>query len=122
MEVMDFLLDRAVYALEHGIDREAVILDPGFGFGKTYEHNVQLFRGLNRLQRVGYPLLVGVSRKAMIGQVLGLPAQDRMEGSLALAVLAAERGVRIVRVHDVKETVRALKMCAAVLDGVDSRK
>ncbi len=113
-EVLDFLLDRAMQALQHGVRRERVILDPGFGFGKTFEHNAELFRSLPQVVRAGYPVLVGVSRKSMIGQALGLPVEERLEGSLALAVMAAERGTRIVRVHDVKETVRALRVYEAV--------
>lgn len=113
-EVLDFLLDRAMQAIQHGVRREAIILDPGFGFGKTFAHNAELFRNLPRMTRTGYPVLVGVSRKSMIGQALELPVDERLEGSLALAVLAAEWGARIVRAHDVKETVRALRMREAI--------
>lgn len=114
-EVGAFLRERAAFAEARGVRREAIILDPGFGFGKTFEHNAQLLRGLPELAAAGYPVLVGMSRKTMIEKVLGLPPGDRLAGSLALAILAAERGARIVRVHDVLETARALRMREAVL-------
>lgn len=114
-EVTDFLLERAAFALSHGVAADRIILDPGFGFGKDFAHNTALFRSLGRLCAAGYPVLVGVSRKSMIGQALHLPVGERLAGSLALAVLAAERGAAVVRVHDVKETVQALRMREAVL-------
>lgn len=114
-EVTDFLLERAAFAVSHGVAADRIVLDPGFGFGKDFGHNAALFRSLGRLCAAGYPVLVGVSRKSMIGQALHLPVGERLAGSLALAVLAAERGASVVRVHDVKETVQALRMREAVL-------
>ncbi|MGD8425642.1 MAG: dihydropteroate synthase, partial [Gammaproteobacteria bacterium] len=96
---------------------ERIVLDPGFGFGKTLEHNLVLMRGLGRLLDLGRPLLVGVSRKSMIGTMLDRPVDKRLWGSLALAVMAAERGARILRVHDVAPTVDVLKIAAAVGSG-----
>jgi dihydropteroate synthase len=108
-EVKQFLLERAV-ALEHaGVARNRIALDPGFGFGKTLEHNKALFRALPELAATGYPLVVGVSRKRMIGDLTGRGVEERTAGSVAAAVLAAQNGARMVRVHDVKETVDALK-------------
>jgi len=108
-EVKQFLLERAA-ALEHaGVARKRIALDPGFGFGKTLAHNKALFRALPELAATGYPLVVGVSRKRMIGDLTGREPEDRFAGSVAAAVLAAQNGASMVRVHDVKETVDALK-------------
>ena len=115
-EVGEFLRGRAEYAVLRGVRRENIVLDPGFGFGKNLAHNTRLFLGLERLAGLGYPLLVGVSRKSLIGQALGLPVQERLEAGLALAVMAAERGAAILRVHDVKETARALQMRRALYE------
>lgn len=114
-EVYAFLCERAEYAQSRGVCPKAILFDPGFGFGKTFAHNAQLLRRLPELAAAGYPLLAGLSRKSMIGQALGLSPEDRLEGSLALALLAVEGGARVVRVHDVKETARALRMRSAVL-------
>lgn len=100
---------------EHaGIARERILLDPGFGFAKTLEHNLRLFQYLERLHSLGRPLLVGVSRKSMIGKVLDKPVDGRLSGSLALAALAVAKGAQIIRVHDVAETVDVVRMIAAV--------
>jgi dihydropteroate synthase len=90
------------------------VLDPGFGFGKTFQQNVELFRDLQALVETGYPVLVGVSRKAMIGQITGRETTARMAGSVGAAVLAAGMGAAILRVHDVAETVDALKAASAL--------
>ena len=90
------------------------MLDPGFGFGKTLKHNLTLFRGLNKLVALGFPVLVGVSRKSMIGSILDKPVAERVIGSVAMAMLAAQRGARILRVHDVAATADALKVLKAV--------
>jgi dihydropteroate synthase len=116
-EVFAFLAERMEACLAAGIGEERIVLDPGFGFGKTLEHNLVLMRGLGRLLDLGRPLLVGVSRKSMIGTLLDRPVDKRLWGSLALAVMAAERGARILRVHDVAPTVDALKIAAAVGPG-----
>lgn len=113
-EVHDFLAERLAACEAAGIPRERIVLDPGFGFAKTLEHNLSLFRRLERLHEFGLPLLVGVSRKSMIGKVLDRPVEGRLYGSLALAALAVAKGAQIVRVHDVAETVDVVRMIAAV--------
>lgn len=117
-EVGDFLEARVRACVEAGIGRERIVVDPGFGFGKTTAHNMTLLRHLDRLvERLGLPLLVGFSRKRSIGEVLGgVPADGRLHGSLAVAVLAAERGARIVRTHDVGPTREALAVTRAVME------
>lgn len=116
LEVREALLTAAARAQAAGIARESILLDPGFGFGKTFAHNAALLRGLEGLAAAGYPLVVGVSRKAMIGQAEGLPVAERLAGSLAAAVLAYERGAAVLRVHDVGATRRALAVAASLLD------
>ncbi|MEN1835311.1 dihydropteroate synthase [Pseudomonas lijiangensis] len=113
-EVSAFLQERMTQCAAAGIDRERIILDPGFGFAKTLDHNLSLFRHMEVLHSLGRPLLVGVSRKSMIGAVLGRPVGERLYGGLALAVLAMTKGARILRVHDVAETVDVVRMIAAV--------
>ena len=109
-EVSRFLLERA-HALENaGVAPERIVLDPGFGFGKTLEHNRKLFRALPVLASLGYPILAGVSRKRMIGDITGRPVEERAIGSVVAAVLAVQNGARLVRVHDVKETVDAINV------------
>jgi dihydropteroate synthase len=116
-EVMSFLRQRVEACVADGIPRERLILDPGFGFGKLLPHNLQLLGDLNRFKALGLPLLVGISRKSMIGAILDdAPVDERLYGSLAAAVLAAEQGAAIMRVHDVKPTVEALKVVQAVAD------
>ncbi len=113
-EVCDFLAQRMAECVAAGIKAERIVLDPGFGFAKTLEHNLSLFRHLERLHALGRPLLVGVSRKTMIGKVLGRDVNERLYGSLALAALAVAKGAQIIRVHDVAETVDVVRMIAAV--------
>lgn len=113
-EVHDFLLERMAVCEAAGITRERIVLDPGFGFAKTLEHNLRLFQQLQRLHVLGRPLLVGVSRKSMIGKVLDREIDQRLPGSLALAALAVAKGAQIIRVHDVAETVDVVRMIAAV--------
>lgn len=113
-EVCDFLAQRVAECVAAGIKAERIVLDPGFGFAKTLEHNLSLFRHLERLHALGRPLLVGVSRKTMIGKVLGREVDARLYGSLALAALAVAKGAQIIRVHDVAETVDVVRMIAAV--------
>jgi dihydropteroate synthase len=110
-EVRQFLEDRARVCEEAGIARQGILIDPGFGFGKTLEHNLALFRGLDTLCRGRYPVLVGVSRKSMLGQITGREVGDRLAASLAAAVLACRAGASVLRVHDVAPTVDALKVC-----------
>lgn len=115
-DVSAFLADRVAVCEEAGIGRERLLLDPGFGFGKTLAHNLSLLKHLQRLESLGLPLLVGISRKSMIGSLLdGAPVNERMIGSVAAAVLAVMRGAAIIRAHDVGQTVEALKVTAAVL-------
>ncbi|NMY38769.1 MULTISPECIES: dihydropteroate synthase [Pseudomonas] len=113
-EVSAFLANRMMVCAAAGIEPERIILDPGFGFAKTLQHNLSLFKHMEALHALGQPLLVGVSRKSMIGQVLNKPVTDRLSGSLALAALAVTKGARILRVHDVAETVDVVRMIAAV--------
>ncbi|MFM8245408.1 MAG: dihydropteroate synthase, partial [Burkholderiaceae bacterium] len=117
-EVSEFLLDQLNAAIAAGIDQDRVCIDPGYGFGKTAEHNLTLFHHQSLLQQsIGVPLLAGLSRKSTIGLITGRSVQDRLAGSLAAAVVAAERGARIIRVHDVAETVDALKVWQAARSG-----
>ncbi|WP_263264457.1 dihydropteroate synthase [Pseudomonas sp. RIT-PI-S] len=113
-EVTDFLANRMLACQNAGIDASRIILDPGFGFAKTHAHNLSLFRRLEALDALGRPLLVGVSRKSIVGQTLGKPIDDRLAGSLALAAMAMFKGAKILRVHDVAETVDVVRMIAAV--------
>jgi dihydropteroate synthase len=114
-DIKTFLLERIQTCLEAGIAKNRLILDPGFGFGKTLEHNLLIMKKLQQFTELGYPVLVGVSRKSMIGQVLNKPVTERLYGSLALAVLAITKGATIIRTHDVAATMDALKMTHAVL-------
>jgi dihydropteroate synthase len=114
VEVRDFLLERMAACAAAGIVAERIILDPGFGFAKTLAHNLSLFKHLKTLHALGRPLLVGASRKSMIGKVLGHDVGERLYGSLALAALAVSKGAHILRVHDVAETVDVVRMIAAV--------
>ncbi|MEE4093684.1 dihydropteroate synthase [Pseudomonas viridiflava] len=113
-EVSVFLAGRMERCEAAGIPKDRIILDPGFGFAKTLEHNLSLFRHMEALHALGRPLLVGVSRKSMIGAVLGRPVGERLIGGLALAALAMTKGARILRVHDVAETADVVRMIAAV--------
>ncbi len=113
-EVFEFLARRIEACRVAGIPRQRIAVDPGFGFGKTLAHNLQLFRRLDRFCELGTPLMVGVSRKSMIGAVLDRPLEHRLAGSLALAMMAADQGAKILRVHDVGPTMDVLRMRAAV--------
>lgn len=115
-EVYEFLQQRTVACSNEGIDAARICVDPGFGFGKSVEHNYQLLAQLGKLQALGFPVLVGLSRKSMIGAVTGKPIEHRIVGSVAAAVLAAAAGARIIRVHDVAETLDAMKVISAMLE------
>lgn len=114
-EVYDFLAERMQQCLAAGIVKEKIILDPGFGFGKTTEHNLQLLNQLEKFQTLDCPLLVGWSRKTSIGKILNQPEDQRLYGSLAAAVIAIMKGAKILRVHDVKPTIEAIRITLAVL-------
>ena len=113
-EVLDFLKDRCDKCTAAGIKQDNIIIDPGFGFGKSLQHNLQLFKALPEFTRLGLPVLVGVSRKSMIGSILNMQVDDRLHGSTALASLAVWLGAGIIRVHDVGPTQQAIKAVLAV--------
>lgn len=117
-EVGDFLAAQIRYALEQGVERGNIIVDPGIGFGKTLDHNLALLRGLPELASLGQPLLVGASRKSFIGMILGTEPSERLEGSLAAAAAAVLAGANLVRAHDVKETWKAVRVADAIRFGV----
>ncbi|MGH8441430.1 MAG: dihydropteroate synthase [Nevskiaceae bacterium] len=112
-EVRAFLEQRVAACVAAGIARERLVVDPGFGFGKALEHNLQLLGAVTEFAEIGVPVLVGVSRKSMFGQLLDRPADQRLAGGLAAATLAAWQGARIVRTHDVRSTMDALKVTTA---------
>lgn len=112
-EVGEYLRERARAALAAGIPRERIVLDPGFGFGKTAEHNLILMRRFSALTTLGFPLLAGISRKAMLGAITGKPTGERVHASVAAALILAQRGAAILRVHDVAATRDALAVLAA---------
>ena len=114
IDVKDFLVQRIEQCLTQGIKKEQIIIDPGFGFGKTLAHNVKLFKQLGAFKELGFPVLVGASRKSMIGQITGKKIEERLAGSIALAALAAINGAAIIRVHDVAETLDAIKIANAL--------
>jgi dihydropteroate synthase len=114
VEVRDFLVERAQACEALGVARDRIVLDPGFGFGKTLAHNLALLRALPDLAATGYPVLAGLSRKSSLGVITGRPLGERLAASLAAALAAVEKGAAIVRVHDVRETVDALKVWTAV--------
>lgn len=113
-EVHAFLAERVRACESVGISRNRILVDPGFGFGKTLEHNLSLLRHLHRFVGLAAGVLVGLSRKSLIGALLDAPTDARLNGSLAAAVIAAWQGATIIRAHDVRETVQALRVCAAV--------
>ena len=113
-EVMDFLRKRVAIAEAAGIARERILVDPGFGFGKTLVHNLTLLRQLDKFAELGLPLLAGLSRKSMLGMITGQDVSQRLAASVAAALIAVQRGAHIVRVHDVRETVDVLKVWQAV--------
>ena len=116
-EVKAFLARRVEACVAAGVQEEKILLDPGFGFGKSLEHNLELLRNLEQLRQLGRPLLVGISRKSMLGALTGRDTAERLAASVAAAVLAVERGARIVRVHDVAATVDAIRITTAVVEG-----
>jgi len=114
VEVRDFLQERIEACIAAGIPRQRMLVDPGFGFGKTVEHNLDLLRRLGELRALGMPILAGLSRKSMIGALFGLPVEQRLHASVALALIAVQNGATILRVHDVRATREAIRMFEAV--------
>ena len=112
-EVYTYLEAQVARCVAAGIEKNHIILDPGFGFGKTLAHNYQLLDKLDLFHNLGLPVLAGMSRKSMIGQLMDVPPDERVAGSVACAVIAAMKGAQIIRVHDVKETVQAMKVVEA---------
>jgi dihydropteroate synthase len=113
-DVRAFLEQRIAAAEQAGIARDRIVIDPGFGFGKTLEHNLRLLRALRNFTDLGAPVLAGLSRKSMIGKALGLPVEQRLHASVALALIAVQNGARIVRAHDVAPTEQAIRMWETV--------
>ncbi len=123
-EYKDFLQDvkrdlseSVAIAKRAGISDDKIILDPGVGFGKSYDNNLEIINSLESLKKLGYPLLLGTSRKSVIGLTLDLPVEERLEGTLVTTVFAVLKGCSFVRVHDIKENVRAIRMAEAILQG-----
>ena len=112
-EVKAFLMERTTSLIEQGIAADRIAIDPGFGFGKSLEHNLRMLQEFNQFTHSGHPVLAGISRKSMLGKITGRDVGDRLVPSVAAAVLAAERGASLVRVHDVPETIDALTLWAA---------
>jgi dihydropteroate synthase len=113
-EVKEFLAQRVAACVANGVDRERLAIDPGFGFGKTAEHNLELLRRLAELTQLGVPVLAGLSRKTTLGEMTGRAPGDRLAASVAAALLAVQRGAAIVRVHDVAATRDALRVLSAL--------
>lgn len=115
-DVAGYLMERVRACRDAGIVDDRILLDPGFGFGKSLQHNLSLLKHLDQLVALGFPVLVGMSRKSMIGAILGKHVDERLHGSVAAAIIAAHNGASIIRVHDVGPTVDALKIVSAVLE------
>lgn len=113
-DVVTYLMDRVRLVEEAGLAADHIMLDPGFGFGKTLDHNLRLLAALDQMSMLGYPLLVGMSRKSMLGQITGREVSDRLPASLAAATISALKGASVIRVHDVRETVDAVKVVQAL--------
>lgn len=116
-EIYDYLEDRTGMAVASGIEPEKIIIDPGIGFGKTLEHNLEIINKISEFKALGYPVMIGASRKSFIGGIIGLPAGERLEGSLAAAVYSVINGINVLRVHDVKETLRAVSVAKSIING-----
>ena len=121
-EVLAFLEERVAACVRAGIARERITIDPGFGFGKTAEHNIELLAGLRRLHALELPLTVGLSRKSTLGKLTGRPVDERMPAGVAAAVLAVERGASIIRSHDVAPTVDAIRVAGAITQSGNFRE
>jgi dihydropteroate synthase len=114
-EVFDYLQKSIAIAVSAGINSEKIAIDPGIGFGKTDTHNLLILKNLNRLQELSKPVLLGISRKSLIGNILNVPVEERLEGSLAATVFGLTQGVSIIRTHDVRATRRAVKFAEAIM-------
>lgn len=114
-EIISFLRDRIGIALSAGVTKERILVDPGIGFGKTLQHNLEIMHRLSEFKSLGFPILLGTSRKSFIGSVLGLPVEERLEGTVATVAFGISQGADLVRVHDVKEAVRVARMTDAML-------
>ena len=121
-DVERFFVEHIVRCERAGIAKDKLLLDPGFGFGKNLSHNYELLARLGEFHQFGLPLLVGMSRKSMVGQLLNVGPTERLSGSLACAVIAAMQGAQIIRVHDVKETVEALRVVEATLAAKENKR
>ena len=115
LDTFDFLKAQVEFAVDNGIGEDKIIIDPGIGFSKRTDENLEILNRLEEYKKIGMPLLVGTSRKATIGQILGLPVDDRIEGTAATIAVAISRGADMVRVHDVKEMNRVSKMTDAIV-------
>jgi dihydropteroate synthase len=121
-DILEFLTDRISAAESAGVSPGKIMVDPGIGFGKTIDHNLEILGRLSELKALGRPVVIGVSRKAFIGKLTGMEADKRLEGSIAASVLAVREGANIVRVHDVPETVQALMVAAAIITKVPAQR
>ena len=113
-EVTQFLSERTKYLVKKGVEKDRIAIDPGFGFGKSLEHNLNMLSNFEKFSKLTYPILAGISRKSMIGKVTGKDTNERVAASVAAAVMASDRGAKIIRVHDVPETIDALKLWEAI--------
>lgn len=113
-EVKHFLNERAQLLIKNGVNQDRIVIDPGFGFGKSLEHNLEMLANFNEFTDLSFPVLAGISRKSMIGKITGKDADDRIAPSVASAIMAADRGAKIIRVHDVAQTVDAMKLWEAI--------
>ena len=113
-EIYDFFRNQSALAVRAGVKPENIIIDPGLGFGKTLDHNFTIVKKLEDFKSLGYPVLIGASRKSFTGALSNLPPEQRLEGSIAVAVMSVINGASLLRVHDVRETIRAIKLVKAV--------
>jgi len=118
-EIHDFLARRIAAAVAAGIEEKQIIVDPGFGFGKTVDHNLEILRRLGEFRRLGRPVLIGTSRKSTIGKVLDKPVEERLWGTAATCAVAIANGANIIRVHDVSEMIQVAQMTDAIMRGFD---
>ena len=119
IEEMSRFFERSIeIALDAGIGKDKIVLDPGIGFGKVFEQNILVIKRLNEFKKLGYPILLGTSRKSSLGRILGVPPKERLEGTLATTAIGIMQGVDIIRVHDVEENLKAAKVADAIVRGI----